>query len=57
MLEEVLESIGAIDAGWELYEPQMGDESLLEAPDGCVIEQDGECTHGHISPLRVAGMI
>lgn len=47
----------SLPEGWELYEPEMGIESLLEAPDGCVIEQDGRCPHGHISPLRTMGLI
>lgn len=34
-----------------------GMSSLLIAPDGCVIEQDGECPHGYVSPLITAGMI
>jgi hypothetical protein len=45
------------DSGWSLYEPDMGMESLLEAPDGCVIEQDGKCSHGYVSPLRLEGLI
>lgn len=51
LMEEVLPE------GWSLYEPNMGMESLLEAPDGCVIEQDGRCAHGHVSPLRSLGLI
>lgn len=43
--------------GWSLYEPEMGMESLLEAPDGCVIESDGRCPHGNVSPLRAMGLI
>ncbi len=43
--------------GWELSEPDMGIESLLEAPDGCVIEQDGTCPHGYVSPLRELGLV
>ena len=56
MLEQVLNDIGATAAGWAVYEPDMGDESLLECPEGCVIEQDGQCSHG-VSPLRSAGLI
>jgi len=45
--------------GWELYEPEMGIDSLLEAPCGHVIEQDGvcPCPERHVSPLRGLGLI
>lgn len=46
-----------LPAGWSLHEPEMGMESLLEAPDGCVIESDGRCPHGNVSPLRAMGLI
>ena len=52
-LEELLDEIGADD--WET--DGMGLDSLLIAPDGCTIEQDGRCPHGHVSPLRTAGLI
>ena len=35
----------------------FGIEFSLIAPDGCLIEQDGECSHGHVSPLKLMGMI
>lgn len=56
LLEQVLEDIGATDAGWEV-EGGFGDDDNLIAPDGCMIEQDGRCPHGHVSPLRAAGLI
>lgn len=45
--------------GWELYEPEMGMESLLLAPCGNVTEQDGTCCcpEKHESPLRGMGLI
>lgn len=52
---EVMESL--LPEGWSLYEPELGMDSLLEAPDGCVIETDGRCPHGNISPLRSLGLI
>lgn len=30
---------------------------VLVAPDGCRVEQDGQCPHGHVSPLRQLGLI
>jgi hypothetical protein len=52
---ELMEQV--LTDGWGLHEPHMGMESLLEAPDGCVIEQDGRCPHGNVSPLRSLGLI
>ena len=37
--------------GWEVYDPQMGSSCLLLCPCGTVIEQDGECPEGHVSPM------
>ena len=56
LLEQVLDDIGALDAGWEV-EGGYGEDDNLIAPDGCMIEQDGRCQHGHVSPLRAAGLI
>ena len=42
---------------WSVYDEGMGMDALLEAPDGCVIEQDGRCPHGNVSPLRAMGLI
>lgn len=33
------------------------DGAVLTAPDGCRIEPDGECPHGHVSPLIEGGLI
>lgn len=52
-VDELLELIGA--EGWET--DGYGLDSCLIAPDGCTIEQDGRCAHGHVSPLRTAGLI
>jgi len=43
--------------GWSWYEPDMGMDSLLECPHGSVIEQDGRCPSGCVSPLRRMGLI
>ena len=43
-----------------LTEEEIADmvmDSVLEAADGCSVEPDGECPHGHRSPLLVMGMI
>lgn len=32
-------------------------ETDCKATDGCVVEPDGKCPHGHSSWLRVTGMI
>jgi hypothetical protein len=58
VFEDMFEYLaGLLPDGWELCEPDMGIESLLEAPDGCVIEQDGRCPHGYVSPLRELGLV
>lgn len=56
ILEEVLQSVGALDAGWEV-EGGMGMDALLICPCGHTIEQDGQCPDGCISPLRTNGLI
>lgn len=43
--------------GWEIYDPQMGDSFVLECPHGHVIEQDGRCPEGCVSPLIRLGLI
>lgn len=52
---EIVESI--LPPGWNLHDPDMAPDCLLEAPDGCVIEPDGRCSHGLVSPLIEAGLI
>jgi hypothetical protein len=32
-------------------------DGIAEAADGCTVEPDGKCPHGHESPLLVLGMI
>lgn len=43
-----------IDLGFEDWE---GDTETLTCPCGYVIEHDGRCPDGCVSPLRVMGMI
>ena len=42
---------------WEVYDAHMGSSCLLLCPHGEVIEQDGQCPEGHVSPLVEMGMI
>ena len=32
-------------------------DGLCETPDGCIVEPDGECSHGQPSWLIIAGVI
>lgn len=32
-------------------------DSVVEAADGCAVEPDGVCPHGHASPLYTLGLI
>lgn len=43
--------------GWEIDSELYGIDCLLICPCGVTIEQDGQCPDGHVSPLRVAGLI
>lgn len=52
-IEELLEALGADDWSTDGY----GLDSCLIAPDGCMIEQDGRCAHGHVSPMVAAGLL
>jgi hypothetical protein len=52
---EMIESV--LPEGWSVYDPAMGMDCLLECPCGNVIEQDGTCPEGCVSPLRAAGLI
>jgi len=52
-IEELLQAIGATEWSTDGF----GLDANLIAPDGCMIEQDGRCPHGHVSPLREMGLI
>jgi len=41
----------------ETIEDWIFDRELPEATDGCTVELDGTCSHGHPSWLLVMGMI
>lgn len=32
-------------------------DSICEATDGCTVEPDGKCEHGHLSWMRVLGIV
>lgn len=32
-------------------------EGTVETIDGCIVEPDGQCPHGYLSPLLEAGVI
>lgn len=49
--EQILES-----PSWEELE-EMFYENLAEATDGCIVELDGTCEHGHKSWFLVKGLI
>lgn len=51
MIEELLPE------GWEIHDPDMAPDCLLVCPCGDVIEQDGTCPQGCVSPLRSLGLI
>ena len=42
---------------FETLEAWILDEGICEATDGCFVEPDGVCSHGHPSWLLVMGLI
>lgn len=46
-----------LPADWEVYDPQMGSSCLLQCPHGNVVEQDGICPEGCVSPLITLGIL
>lgn len=52
---ELLEEL--LPEGWALDNPSMGADSLLVCPHGNVIELDGRCPEGCVSPLLALGLI
>jgi hypothetical protein len=46
---EVIEDL--LPEGWSVHDPEMGIDCLLECSHGHVIEQDGRCPEGCVSPL------
>lgn len=52
---ELVESI--IPDTWSVHDPEMGMDCLLVCPHGDVIELDGSCPQGCVSPLIGAGLI
>lgn len=52
---EAVESV--LPDGWSVHDPAMGLDCLLTCPHGHVIEQDGTCPSGCVSPLIPAELI
>lgn len=44
------------DGIWEIHDPETAPDCLLSCPHGNVIEQDGTCPSGCVSPLLGAGL-
>ncbi len=42
---------------WDIHDEDMGMDCLLVCPHGDVIEQDGRCPQGCVSPLHKLGLI
>jgi len=58
ILEEANKKLpGEADGIWEVYDEMMAPDFLLSCPCGQTVELDGQCSRGHKSPLRGAGMI
>ena len=43
--------------GWDVDSDSYGMDACLVCPHGNVIEQDGECPEGCVSPMREMGII
>jgi hypothetical protein len=35
----------------------FGDGSVMSTEDGCIVEPDGRCPHGYLSPAMRLGMV
>lgn len=53
MFDDIIEEL--LPEGWST--DGYGIDSCLVCPCGIMIEQDGRCPNGHISPLRAMGLI
>ena len=57
-MSDVLDYITSIlPDGWGIDSEIYGLDFNLICPCGYMIEQDGECPEGHVSPLREMGLI
>ncbi len=52
---ELVEMI--LPPGWAIYGPEMAPDVLLQCPHGHIIEQDGRCLEGCVSPLLKLGLV
>jgi hypothetical protein len=57
-MSDIVETIrGLLPEGWDIEDEHMGEACLLVCPHDEVIEQDGTCPQGWVSPLREQGFI
>jgi hypothetical protein len=52
---ELVEMI--LPPGWAIYGPRKALDVLLKCPHGHIIEHDGRCLEGCVSPLLKAGLV
>jgi hypothetical protein len=52
---ELVEMI--LPPGWAIYGPKMALDVLLKCPHGHIIEHDGRCLEGCVSPSLKAGLV
>lgn len=58
MFDDLIEIVeDSLPEGWSIWDPEMAPDFLLECPHGHVIETDGTCPAGCISPLRGIGLL
>ena len=49
--------ISMLPEGWSIDDEKYGMDFNLICPHGHMIEQDGRCPDGHVSPLITMGLI
>ena len=52
---ELVEMI--LPPGWAIYGPKLARDVLLKCPHGHIIEHDGRCLEGCVSPLLKLGLV
>jgi hypothetical protein len=57
-MDDLIEMIRSVlPEGWSIDDESNGADCLLVCPHSHVIEQDGTCPEGCVSPLRSQGLI
>jgi hypothetical protein len=51
MIEQML------SPGWEVYDPQSGSDCPAESPHGYLVDENGGCPAGRVSPQSGLGAI